>query len=96
MSNIYFKVTIEMFLKLRFSGFKKHDWILKLLVATKKSDIWEKNCVAFVYVCKMQRCCDFFEFAKFSVRESFWSKNIQILQATSSLVERIPNNTLLL
>ena len=56
MSNIYFKVTIEMFLKLRFSGFKKH-WILELPVATKKSDIWEKNCVWLL--CMFAKCKDF-------------------------------------
>ena len=59
MSNIYLKVTIETFSKLRFSGFKKfvarsdlgssnsrrYYWILKLLVATQISDVWEQNCL---------------------------------------------------
>ena len=59
MSNIYLKVTIETFSKLRFPGFKKfvarsdlgssnsrrYYWILKLLAATQISDVWEQNCL---------------------------------------------------
>ena len=63
MSNIYLKVTIETFSKLRFSGFKKfvsrsvlgssnsrrYHLILKLFVATSKSDVWEQSCVWLFY-----------------------------------------------
>ena len=68
MSNIYLKVTIETFSKLRFSGFKKfvtrsvlasrYHWILKLLVATYKSDVWEQNCVWLFYDFNFERSYD--------------------------------------
>ena len=63
MSNIYLKVTIETFSKLPFSGSnnlspgqflgssnsRKYHWILKLLFATWKSEVWEQNCVWLFY-----------------------------------------------
>ena len=63
MSNIYSKVTIETFIELRFSGFKKfvtrsvlgssnsrrYHWIFKRFVPTYKSDVWEQNCVQLFY-----------------------------------------------
>ena len=71
-SNIYFKVTIEMFSKLLFSWFKKFDtsqffggsnscryhWILKLLVATYRSEVWEQNFVWFFYYFNFERNYD--------------------------------------
>ena len=61
MSKNYLKVTTETFSKLRFSGFIKFasrslfgelrlrqiSLNLKLLVATKKSEVWEQDCVRF-------------------------------------------------
>ena len=72
MSKIYFKVTIETFLKLWFSGFKKFvtmsvwessnsrrcHWILKLFLATYKSDVWKKNCVWLFYYFNFERSYD--------------------------------------
>ena len=62
MSNIYLKVTIETFSKLRLQGFEKFVTgsvfgelqlmkiflSLKLLVGTEKSQIWEENRVTFL------------------------------------------------
>ena len=62
MSNIYLKVTIETFSKLRLQGFEKFvtgsvfgelqlmkiSLSLKLLVGTEKSQIWEENRVTFL------------------------------------------------
>ena len=53
MSIIYLKVTIKTLSKVRFSPSQflgssiscRYLWILKLLVATWKSEIWEQNCV---------------------------------------------------
>ena len=72
MSNIYLKVTIETFSKLRFSGFKRfvtrsvlgsfnsHRYlgILKLLVATYKLDPWEQSCVWLFYYFNFERSYD--------------------------------------
>ena len=30
------------------SNARRYHWILKLLVATQKSEVWEQNCVAFL------------------------------------------------
>ena len=62
MSNIFLKVTIETFSKLRLQGFEKFvtgsvfgelqlmkiSLSLKLLVGTEKSQIWEENRVTFL------------------------------------------------
>ena len=72
MSNIYLKVTVETFSKLRFSGFKKfitgsvlgssnsckYHWILKHLAATYKSDVWKQNYVWLFYYFIFERSCD--------------------------------------
>ena len=72
MSNIYLKVIIETISKLQFSVFKKFvirsvlgssnsrrcHWILKLLVATYKSDVWELNCVWIFYHFNFERSYD--------------------------------------
>ena len=58
MSSIYLKITVEMFSKLQFSeslkfvtssvlgssNLPRYHWILKLLVATEKSKVWQQNC----------------------------------------------------
>ena len=70
MSNIYLKVTIETSSKRRSFGFKKlvtvlgssnsrrYHWILKLLAATSKSDVWEQNCVGLFYYFNFERSYD--------------------------------------
>ena len=70
MSNIYQKVTIEKFSKLRFSAFKKFvtrsvfgelqltHISLNFLVVTKKADIWEENCVQLFYYFNFERNYD--------------------------------------
>ena len=62
-SNIYLKDTTEMSSKPGFRGFKigftrsllgssnsrRYHWLLKLLVATYKSNVWEQNCLQLFY-----------------------------------------------
>ena len=61
MSNIYSKVTIEKnwrsqnfdFVSLKkflgSSSSHRYNWVLKLLVGTKKSEVWEQNGACFFY-----------------------------------------------
>ena len=72
MLNIYWKVTIDTFSKLPLSGFKKfgtrsvlwssnscrYHWILKLLVVTCKSDVFQHNCVYLFYYFNFERTYD--------------------------------------
>ena len=70
MSNIYLKVTIETFSNFDFlslkvtrsvlgsSNSRRYHWILKLLIATYKSDVWEQNCVRLFYYFNFERSYD--------------------------------------
>ena len=65
MSNIYFKITVETLSKLQFLGLKNlapgQFWgapihaVLKLLVATEKSDVWGQNYVWLFYYFSFKR-----------------------------------------
>ena len=72
MSIIYLKVNVETLLKLQITAFKKFvtgsvfgssnscrfHWVLKLLLATEKSDVWEQNYVQLFYYFKLERSYD--------------------------------------
>ena len=87
MSNIYLKATIESSSKLRFPGFKKFTtrsalgssnprkfhWILKLLVATGKSDVWGQDCVWLFYHFNLKRSYDVFKSKSLCILLKIWT-----------------------
>ena len=72
MSNIFYHWEKLTFSKRRFSTFQKfvsgsilrssnsrrYHWILIMLVATGKSDVWEQDCVCLFYYCNFERNYD--------------------------------------
>ena len=67
MSNIYLKVTIETFPKLRFSGFKtfvtrpvfrEHVQLRQICLLQLENQVWEQNCVWLVYYFNFERNYD--------------------------------------